>query len=128
MRESQNNCQRLLDEIKCKENEHKRVTREKEELESKLHSAQLHTDAIRVDMNATLKDLADAHREISAFEQEKQSSQRLIDGLRSEISSKDHGEDIPYIPELRTHSSGSGLSSKYYQLPFTHIFLPLCLV
>jgi len=89
VKDSKATCQHLMDEIKIRENQSKDVNKRMEELQGRMGEQEKQHDTIRVDMNNSLKDLADAQREISDLEQDKKSAQRLIDTLRSDISIKD---------------------------------------
>jgi len=89
LKDSKVTCQRLMDEMKIGENQSKDLSKVMGELQSQIEAQKKQHDTTRVDMNNTLKDLTDAQREIKELEQDKKSSQRLIDALRSEISTKD---------------------------------------
>ena len=89
VKDSRATCVRLMDEMKMKDGQFNDFSKVVEELQSRMQIQQKQHDSTLNDMNSTLKDLTDAQREIKELEQEKKSSQRLIDTLRSEILTKD---------------------------------------
>ncbi|KAL9190708.1 hypothetical protein ACHAXT_000414 [Thalassiosira profunda] len=88
-KDSQATCERLANEIKVRDNRQLELRSQIDAQQSQLEEQQKLHDALRLDQNHSLKDLADARREIRAFEQEKKASQRLVDSLREEITTKD---------------------------------------
>lgn len=89
VKDSSTKYERLADEMKMQKNKAKELNAMLEETQSQIDAGKKLHDATRVDMNNTLKDLTDAQREINELEEDKKSSQRLIDSLRSEITMKE---------------------------------------
>ena len=89
VKDSQATCRRLMDDLKVKGEQQRDLNKVIDELNIEVDAQKKKNDGIRVDMNNILKDLTEAQRSITNLEEEKKSSQRLIDTLRSEISTKD---------------------------------------
>lgn len=87
--ESRSSYQRLLDELKIRDNQSMDLTRKIEELVRSVEEEKQKHDTIRVERNNTLKQLTDAQKEIHTFEHEQQNFHREIDHLRSEMATKD---------------------------------------
>ena len=86
MKDSQANCQRLMDEIKVLNQSRTSLHKKIGELQVEIEAHVKKYNTVRSDKNNTLKELADAQRHITALEEDKKNSQRLIDTLRSEIN------------------------------------------
>ena len=85
VKDSQATCRRLMDDLKVKGEQQRDLNKVIDELNIEVDAQKKKNDGIRVDMNNILKDLTEAQRSITNLEEEKKSSQRLIDTLRSEI-------------------------------------------
>jgi chromosome segregation ATPase len=87
--ESRASYERIIDELKIRDNQMQDLARTIEELEAAMQEEKQRHEAIRIERNNTLKLLRDEQREVERLENDQKNLHREIDTLRSEVATKD---------------------------------------
>ena len=87
--ESRASYERIMDELKIRDNQIKDLARTIEDLEAVIQEERHKHEVIRMERNNTLKLLRDEQREVERLENDQKNLQREIDTLRSEVATKD---------------------------------------
>ena len=87
--ESRASYDRIMDELKIRDNQIKDLARAIEDLEAVIQEERQKHEVIRIERNNTLKLLRDEQREVERLENDQKNLQREIDTLRSEVATKD---------------------------------------
>ncbi len=89
VKDSQMNCQRIIDENKSLENQSKEQYKMIEELQNQIEMQTRSKEKIKEESNNVLKDLNDSQKALLVLEQERKDDRRLLDSLRSELANTD---------------------------------------
>jgi chromosome segregation ATPase len=87
--ESRASYERIIDELKIRDNQMQDLARTIEELEAAMQEEKQRHEAIRIERNNTLKLLRDEQREVERLENDQKNLHREIDTLRLEVATKD---------------------------------------
>lgn len=87
--ESRASYERIMDELKIRDNQVKDLARTIEGLETVIQEEKQKHEAVRIERNNTFKLLRDEHREVDRLENDTKNLQRDINNLRSEVAMKD---------------------------------------
>ena len=89
VKDSQVNCQRIIDVNKTLENQSKEQNKMIEELQNQIEMHTRSKEKNKEESNNVLKDLYDSQKALLVFEQERKDDRRLLDSLRSELANTD---------------------------------------
>lgn len=87
--ESRASYERIMEDLKFRENQTKDLSSTIEEMEALIQGEQQKHDSIRIERNTALKLLKDEQGEVKRLEHDRKNQQREIANLRSEVATKD---------------------------------------